>query len=235
MYVLPLIELKEGESVHVLDTPSQGETRPIIDPVEVAHRFAALGAQGFHVVDVDHALSEKRDNDKALLSILDHTVLPVEAGGGVRSLKRIQELVDTGVRRVLVGTMGVLHQDWLKEAALIFRDQLVVCVDVQGDQLLVKGRTETAPATVEAFLKQVDGYGLESIHVAHMGSNGDGIRWMEARARQLKTPLTYQGPIEDEQALARLEQSGVRGVVLGTEIYDGRLAFDALAKRYRVR
>lgn len=235
MYILPLVELQGGESVHVLDAPSLGETRPLIDPVEVVHRLQGMGAQGLHVVDVDRAANPGRDNDAALVSILDTTVLPVEAGGGVGSLKRIQELLDTGVKRVLVGTMGVLHQDWLKEAGLIFRDALIACVDVRDRDLVVKGRTERASTRLEEHVDTIDGYGLEALHLTYLGENGSGIALAESLARRLRTPLTYQGPIGGPTDLARLEQAGVRGVVLGPEIYDGRLQFGELAKAYRVQ
>jgi len=235
VYLLPLIEIKGGESVHILQGSSQGESRPLMDPVEVINRFIGMGAQGAHVVDVDHALDPSRNNDEILLRMLDHTVIPVVAGGGVHSLKRIQELLDTGARRVLVGSMGVLHPEWLKEAALIFQDRLVACIDVKDDALLVKGRTERAAPTMDTFLARAEALGLESLHVSYLGKNGGGPTLMESLAKRTKTPLTYQGPIAGSEDLVRLERAGVRGAVLGPEIYDGRLSFTPLAKAYRVQ
>lgn len=235
MYLLPLLELKNGESVHILEGHGQGESRPLMDPIEVANRLIGLGAQGFHIVDVDRAQDPSRDNDAALFNLLQHTVYPVQAGGGVRSLKRIQELLDTGCRRVLVGTMGVQHPDWLKEASLIFRERLIACVDVGPDGILIKGRTEKAETTTDAFLERVDGIGLEALHVAYVGPNGQGIPFVESLAKKLRTPVTYQGPISSNADLARLEKAGIKGVIVGQEIYDGRLSFHELAKTYRVR
>lgn len=235
MFVLPVVEIRNGESVHVLDQPSQGEHRPLLDPAEVATRLAALGAQGFYVVDVDHALDASKDNDEALVRLLDHNVLPVVAGGGVRSLKRIQELLDTGVRRVLVGTMGVLHPEWLKEAALVFRDRIVACIDTDGEKLLVKGRTETAPTTLEAHLSKIAAFGLESVHVTFSGKASDAPGVVEKVATRLKASVTFQGAVSGPAELEGLEKAGAKGVVLGAEIYDGRLRFDVLAKAYKVR
>jgi phosphoribosylformimino-5-aminoimidazole carboxamide ribotide isomerase len=235
VYLLPLLEVKNGETVHVLQWPGQGEQRPLMDPLEVVNRLAGLGAQGFHIVDVDHAVDPNRDNDAHLVRVLDHTRLPVVAGGGVRSLKRIQELLDTGVARVLVGSMGILHPDWLKEAAYIFRERLVACLDVRGEEVLVKGRTEVHAQSLAPTLERLDAIGLESLHVAYIGPNGGGPELMERIAPTLRTPLTYQGAVAGPGDLERLERAGVRGAILGAEIYDGRLRFDALAKQYRVR
>lgn len=235
MYVLPVIEVQKGESVHVLVDQGQGEARPLIDPVEVLNRFIGYGAQGFHYVDVDRAMDPKKDNDRKLVALVEHTVVPIVAGGGVRSLKRIQELLDTGARRVLVGSFGVLHPDWLKEASLIFGDRLVACIDVRGDDLLVNGRTETAPTSLQSYLEKVADLKLDSLHVSYVGKNGGGVELAETLAGQLKTPVTYNGPVAGTQDLDRLAKAGVRGVVLGAEIYDGRIPFVPLAKTYRVR
>jgi len=235
VYILPLIELQKGESVHTLVGQGLGEARPLMDPVEVLNRFIGYGAQGAHVVDVDHAKDPARDNDKKLADLIEHTVVPIVAGGGVRSLKRIQELLDTGARRVLVGSFGVKNPAWLKEAALIFGDRLIACIDVRGDDLLVEGRTQTAETSLASFLGRVDDLKLESLHVSYVGKNGSGIQLMESLSGQIKTPLTYAGPVSGGNDLQRLERAGVRGAVLGAEIYDGRLPFTPLAKAYRVR
>lgn len=236
MYLLPRIELRDGESSHGLVQPGQGEAESILRPAEVAKRFTALGAQGLHVVDVDHALSPSRNNDAHLVEIIDATWLPVQAGGGVRSLKRIQELLDTGCARVIVGTMGVLHQDWLKEAALCFPERLVAGLDARDGRLLVKGRTEESERTLESFAAEIDAYGLESIHIAALsaGRNGASIVSVADLARRLKTPVTVEGDLHSEADLRRLADAGVRGVSLGREIYDGTLRLDQLVKQYRV-
>lgn len=236
MYLLPRLEIHEGETVHILRQPSQGEATSLVDPAEVAKRFAGMGAQGLHVVDVDYSRDPKQNNDEALLSIIDSTPLPVQAGGGVRSLKRIQELLDTGCRRVIVGTMGVLHKDWLREAALCFPDTLVAGLDARQGHLVVKGRTEDVEDRLDAFATAIDGYGLESLHIAHLdgSANGASLDGTLQLVKRLKTPVTVEGTIHSEDDLRRLERTGVRGVSLGQEIYDGTLRLTDLVKTYRV-
>ncbi len=232
MYVLPLIELQNGESVHVLEIPGQGESRPLTDPVEVAKGLSGMGARGFHIVDVDRAKNEGRDNDQALVDILDHTAFPVEAGGGVRSMKRIQELLDTGARRALVGTMGILNPDWLKEAALIFRERLLPCIDLAADRILVKGRTEPAPESADAALGRLDKLDLRMLHATFLGDGKDSVARAVSLAKRLRTPLTYQGPATGPADLARLADAGIHGAVIGAELYDGRLSLTQLVKSF---
>lgn len=235
MFLLPRLELQDGRTVHALREPGQGEATSLEDPVEVATRFARMGAQGLHVVDVDRSLGRGHDNDDELIRILDHTWLPVEAAGGVESLRRIQELIDTGCARVIVGTMGVLHQDWLKEAALCFPDRLIAGLDARDGRLVVKGRTEPIERALDEFATQIDGYGLEALHIAHLSrSNGNGFENVMDLVRRLRTPVTVEGAITTIQELRRLEAAGVHGVSLGREIYDGSLNFAEVAKSYRV-
>lgn len=237
MYLLPRLELEDGECRFAFTRPSQGEALSVVDPVEVAKRFQGMGAQGFHVVDLDHSKSPKKNNDKALLRIVETTKLPIQAGGGVRSLRRIQELLDTGCARVIVGTMGVLHEDWLREAALCFPERLVAGLDARDGQLVINGRTEPVEKRLDAFASRIDGYGLESLHIAAIdaAANGSSLPRLASLATSLKTPMTVEGPIRSEADLALLERAGVRGVSLGQEIYDGTLAFERLVKAYRVR
>lgn len=233
MYVLPLIEVQRGETTQILRTPSLGEARTLVDPAEVVQRFAGLGAQGFHFVDVDAARSAGQNNDRALATILAQTMLPVVGGGGVRHLTRVQALLDSGCRRVLVGSMGALHQDWLREAAKCFPERLVGCVDTRGSDVVVNGRSETASTPLEAHLRAIDGMGLDSIHLTYLGANGGGPELAMRWARALQTPVSFQGTVGSPKDLDAMAGAGVRGVVLGREIYDGTLSFEALAKQYR--
>jgi len=234
MFVLPLIEVAAGESQHILSSDDTGEGRPLIDPVEVMQRFARLGAQGFQVVDVDRATGHRKDNDEVLVRLCDATRLPIQAGGGVESLVRIQELLDTGVRRVLVGSMGVLHPDWLAEAIRIFEKQIIISIDVAPEGLLVKGRKEPAPIQLENLFQALKDVRVHTAHVAYLGTEARGPDLVRQVKERLQCDVTYQGRVAGEPELAELAQAGAAGVVMGQEAYDHPERFRELAKRFRV-
>src|SRR5687767_7999688 len=99
MFLLPKVRLSKGQCLDAIEAPSEGEALPLTDPREVGLRLQKMGAVGLHIVDVDLAQG-KRSNDEALVEMIDSLSIPVQCGGGVTSLRRIQELRDTGVTRV---------------------------------------------------------------------------------------------------------------------------------------
>lgn len=222
MFLLPSLRLSKGESLDSLLLPSEGEALPSNDPKEVALRLQSLGAVGIHVVDVDAARGRK-PNDEALLSILDSVTVPVQVGGGVRSLRRIQELLDTGARRVVVGTFGVEHPDWLREAARCFPQGLVANLDEQDGKVLIKARSEDSGKSFEALALEYDGYGFEGLLLTALkGTSHEGLRRV---IKRLKTPVMVDARVKDVGELQAFRDVGVRTAILGPEIYDATIDF----------
>lgn len=229
MFLLPRIQLSKGECVDVLRT-SEGEALPLADPKEVAVRFQAMGAVGLHVVDVDAAQGQT-PNDEALLSILDSVHIPVQCGGGVRSLKRIQELRDTGARRVFVGTMSALHPDWFREAARCFPQGLVANIDEKDGHVMVKGRSQDSGRRVEDVLAEVDALGLEGVVITSL--NGSTPERLVELSRGRRTPVMVHARFRDMAELATLREAGVRAAILGGEIYDRTIDFGAACQYFK--
>lgn len=224
MFLLPCLRLSKGESLDALPMPSEGEALPSNDPKEVALRLQRLGAVGLHLVDVDAARG-KSPNDEALLSVLDSVSIPVQVGGGVRSMRRIQELLDTGARSVVVGSFGVEHADWLREAARCFPRGLVANLDESDGRVLIKSRSEDSGKRVESLALEYDGWGFEGILLTALkGTVHEGLRGL---IRRLKTPVMVDARVKDVGELQAFRDAGVRAAVLGAEIYDGTIDFQA--------
>ncbi|HLE47610.1 MAG TPA: HisA/HisF-related TIM barrel protein, partial [Candidatus Thermoplasmatota archaeon] len=172
-----------------------------------------------------------RPNDDALLSILDSVHVPVQMGGGVKSLKRIQELRDTGVQRVLVGSMGVLHPDWMKEAAKVFPEGVVASLDEKAGNVWVKGRTEDTGKRLVDVAKEFDGFGFEAMLISSLdGTSHDQLRsWAEG----LDTPVMLAPRVEGLDELGAFKDAGIQGVVLETEVYDGTIDVAAATKFFK--
>lgn len=230
MFLLPRLQISRGQSVDILEEPSEGEALPLTDPREVALRLQRMGAVGLHIVDVDHARG-KKPNDKALLKILDAVNIPVQVGGGVTSLKRIQELRDTGATRVVVGSMGVLHPDWMKEAAKCFPKGLVANLDEKEGKVLAKGQTVDTGKSVDDLAIEFDGFGFESMVLTSL--NGNDTTRILALAKRLKTPTMVDIRIKDVAELTAFKEAGVQAVILGTEIYDRTIDFAAASKYFK--
>lgn len=224
MFLLPSLRISRGECLDSLPMPSEGEALPSNDPKEVALRLQRIGAVGLHVVDMDAARG-KPPNDEALVDILESVTIPVQCGGGVKSLRRIQELLDSGARRVVVGGFGVEHPDWMKEAAKCFPQGLVANLDAKDGSVWVKSRSLDSGKSLESLAVAYDGYGFEGILLTSLaGTSHDGLRDV---IRRLKTPIMVDARVKDVGELQAFRDVGVRAAVLGPEIYEATIDFHA--------
>jgi phosphoribosylformimino-5-aminoimidazole carboxamide ribotide isomerase len=233
MHLMPRIDMTGGESRFSLSNPDDPD-RPLDEAVEVALRFQELGARRIQVIDVDRA-TEHGDNDEVLVDILQRVGVPVDAGGGVRSMRRIQQLLDTGVARVVLSTMGLEHLDWLKEVGILFGDRVVQAIDLHDGQVLVKGRTEPSKLTVDDFIRKADGFGLGAflVNTCDQEPSDQDLAVLADVSTTTATRIWFGGT---HATLARLEQfadTNVYGVVLGRELYDGRLDLAETFNRFQ--
>ena len=144
MILLPAVDIRDGRAVRLQQGDFARETVYGEDPVEAARDFGVAGARALHVVDLDGA----RDGEPANLGHAERIVrelgLPVQYGGGLRSLHSINRALGAGVERVILGTAALTDVDFLEQALGDFRDQVAVGVDVRSGRVAVKGWTEDA-------------------------------------------------------------------------------------------
>lgn len=223
MELVPRVDMAGGESRFSLPDPDDPD-RPFEDVAQVAARFQQLGARRLQVIDIDRA-TEHGDNDDRLVEVLNNVGVPVDAGGGVRSMRRVQQLLDSGVARVVLSTMGVLHLDWLKEVGICFGDRVIQSVDVKDGAVLVKGRTESVEAKLTTLLETADEYGLGGfvVNACDEKPTDDLVAEIAGLAGRLTTDVWASGIDLTVADLDRWQERGVAGVVAGKEIYTGGL------------
>lgn len=230
MFLLPRIRLSKGQCLDALAAPSEGEALPLTDPREVALRFQRMGAVGLHIVDVDLAQGKKA-NDEILVDIIDAINIPLQYGGGVTSLRRIAELQDTGVKRVVVGSMGVLHPDWMKEAARCFPHGLVANIDEKSGRVLAKGQSVDTGKPFEDLALEFDSFGFEGLVLTSL--NGTDATRVLSLVKRLKTPTMLDRRVTAMGDLVAFQEAGVQAAILGTEIYDRTIAFAEASKYFK--
>src|SRR4051812_49451656 len=138
MIVIPAIDLRGGRAVRLLRGDPATETSYADNPVEVASRFQEEGARRLHVVDLDAAL-EQGENRDVLREICQAVAIPVQIGGGVRSLPDIQAVLDLGASRAILGTAAALDPSFVARAVEEFAERILVAVDVRGGHVMGKG------------------------------------------------------------------------------------------------
>jgi phosphoribosylformimino-5-aminoimidazole carboxamide ribotide isomerase len=232
---IPAIDIRDGRCVRLVQGDYGRETVYGDDPAEMARHWQAEGARRLHVVDLDAARSGRRDNAARIRRVLAAVDIPVQVGGGVRSLDTARALLADGVDRVVVGS--ALAEEPARAAEWVdalSSPRLVVAVDARAGRVAVHGWLETTELDTVSFARHLTLAGVERVLYTDIGRDGmlsgpdlDGTR---ALVDQAGLHVLGSGGVASVEHLRALASVGAEGAIIGTALYDGRLALgDALA------
>jgi len=236
MNVIPAIDLRHGRVVQLVGgDPDEVAVEADRTPLEQATAWREAGATRLHVVDLDAALGGDRQWHHVARVL--QAGLPVQFGGGVRSMLDVQKLLDNGVEQVIVGTQGVQNPEWLRELAILWPGRVVLAVDARGRDVQVKGWTEGTGIDAVDLARRLDGCGLGGVLYTDVGREGrlEGIDPGVVRELRDATPntrLIVSGGVTDMDDLHTLAAMGVDAVVLGMSVYTGRIDLAEAVARF---
>jgi len=230
MILYPAIDLKDGACVRLLRGDMTAVTVYNQDPAEQARQFAQSGFTWLHLVDLNGAVEGKPVNAKAVEAIIATTKLPIQLGGGIRSIATVEDWLSRGVERVVLGTAAVRNPSLVKEACAKFPGRVAVSIDSREGLVAVEGWRETSTMRTLDLALDMEQAGVAAIVFTDINRDGamGGIN-LEATvdlAFALTTPVIASGgvsSIEDIAAVKKEESSGIAGVICGRALYDGRV------------
>lgn len=236
MRILPAIDLKNGKCVRLLRGEMDAETVYGDDPVAMGQRWQDEGATYLHVVDLDGAVSGTPANGEAIARVAAALHIPIEVGGGVRSVERAAQLIDQGVDVVIFGTSALREPDVVAAACARFSQRIAVGIDARDGMVAVQGWTETSRVTAVDLAQQVTKLGAARIIYTDISRDGtqQGVNVVATRevARAISIPVTASGGVgslADIEALLPCEPDGVDSVIVGRALYTGAVRLsDAL-------
>jgi phosphoribosylformimino-5-aminoimidazole carboxamide ribotide isomerase len=244
MIVIPAIDLKDGHCVRLKQGEMEGATLFSEDPAAMARQWKELGAERLHLVDLNGAFAGKPVNEPAIRDIIRELgdELPIQLGGGIRSLEVIERYLDDGVSWVIIGTAAVKNPGFLHEACDAFPGHIMVGLDARNGKVAVDGWSKMTGHDVIDLARRYEDYGVEAVIYTDIGRDGmlTGIN-LEATlalARALHIPVIASGGVsrlEDIRALCEIQDEGIMGAITGRAVYEGQLDFKAaleLAARY---
>lgn len=226
MKLYPAIDLKDGATVQLVGgDPSRVATQDD-DPVQVATKWVEEGASALHIVDLDAALG-RGSNEWIVERILQTLPQPVQLGGGIRHLVDIQKRLEMGVGRVIIGTQGVKHPEWLAEACKIFPGKIMLAVDARGDEVAVSGWQEGSGLKMDDVLRRVADMDLAGVLYTNIDVEGQmtGVdrAAVENVVANTSHPVVASGGIGTMDDLDTLKELDIEGAVLGMSIYTGKI------------
>jgi phosphoribosylformimino-5-aminoimidazole carboxamide ribotide isomerase len=227
--ILVAVDMVAGEVVRLTKGDMDQKTVYGQDPVSAALEWEARGARWLHLVDLDGATGTGIDNSEPIARILEAATVPVQIGGGIRSLEAIDRWVDLGVTRVCVGTKSMDFK-WLAEATEEFGDRLVASLDTRAGTVRVGGWTEgSGMPTLEALNRMVDA-GVRRIMFTDIERDGTltgpNLPAIEEVLDAVEIPVIAAGGVtstDDLVALATLAPKGLEGIVVGKALYNGNI------------
>jgi phosphoribosylformimino-5-aminoimidazole carboxamide ribotide isomerase len=231
--VIPAVDLREGRCVRLREGRADAETVFSDDPVAMAERWVAAGAERLHVVDLDGAFAGA-PRQTALISKIVEAVrpIPVEAGGGLRDLAALETVLEAGAAWAVVGTRAAVDPAFLTEAGRRFPGRLIVAADARGERVAIRGWTETGGLTVTELSERARDAGAVAVlytDVSRDGTEqGPNIEATAALARAVGLPVLASGGVATVDDLIRLAAvPGVLGTVVGRALYTGAIVLPA--------
>jgi phosphoribosyl isomerase A len=225
MIVIPAIDVRAGRAVRLLRGDPNEETAYDDDPVEVAVRFQEEGARRLHVIDLDAALDEGA-NRNTIRDICHSVVLPVQVGGGVRTLEDVAAVLEIGAGRAILGTSAALDPGFVARAVEEFAERILVAVDVRGGHAMVKGWREEGPP-VDEVIPALNDAGTPRYLVTAIARDGtlDGpdLRLYRHVLGLTDRPIIASGGVRSADDIWSLRDAGCEAAVTGKALYEKTL------------
>ena len=234
MIIIPAIDLRGGRCVRLTQGQASAETVYSENPVAVAQRWYAAGAEILHIVNLDGAMNlDDSKNLRALDDILYAINLPIQFGGGVRSIDDVQKLDDLGVTRIVVGTAAIENPLLLQSMLDEFGSTIVVGIDARNGMVALRGWQKTADITALDLAQKVADMGVERIVYTDIARDGmmGGINLEATReiAEVSGLKVTASGGVatlEDIYSVKELQEFGVDSLIIGKALYEGSFTLE---------
>ncbi len=230
MILYPAIDLKDGQCVRLLHGDMDKATIFNTSPADQAARFAKDGFEWLHVVDLNGAIQGESMNAEAVNAILKTVSIPVQLGGGIRSLEAIERWIEAGVSRVILGTVAVREPELVKKAARNWPEQVAVGVDVRDGRVAVDGWTEASDLDPISLAKRFEDAGVAALIITDISRDGAmtgvNVEAVGALADAVSIPVIASGgmaSVEDVRRLQARPGAKIAGAVLGRALYNGAI------------
>ncbi len=227
MILYPAIDLKDGACVRLSQGRDDAAKSYSRDPVRMALHWEQEGAEWLHVVDLDAAFTGSAVNDEIVEEILRAVRIPVQLGGGLRTLERVERAIAWGASRVVVGTAAVEDSKFLAEVLSRQGDYLAVGLDIKNGHVATHGWKTESPLEAVSFAKRLALQGVRTFVVTDVAQDGmlsgPNFALTEQIAAATKASVILSGGIGSLEHLRQaraLEERGVDGIIIGKALYE---------------
>lgn len=233
MLIMPAVDIKNGKCVQLVQGKPGTEQVIIDNPEKVAKKWEDEGAEIIHVIDLDGAL-ETKDNLNTIEKILKEVNVPIQLGGGIRSIEYAEKLLNLDIERLIIGTMAIENPNTIKKLSEEFgSERIMVSLDSKDSKVVIKGWKEKIDKKATDISREFQEAGAGSILFTNVDVEGllSGFDIQPAidLVNSVDIPIVYSGGITTLEDLKKLTKTGVKGVVIGSALYKNKInLIDAL-------
>jgi|SRR5690625_975386 len=235
MIIFPAIDLLDGQCVRLIQGDYNQETIYSNSPVTVAKQWEEKSAEFIHVVDLNGAKTGESVNKEIIYEIAAAVSIPIQVGGGIRSMETIKDYLENGVNRVIVGTAAINDQDFLQRAVNTFGDKIAVSIDARDGYVATDGWTDTSTVSALDLIKQIEKMGVKTIVYTDIAKDGmlQGPNVMEQETINNATTMDViaSGGVTTKGDVESLRNLHLYGTIIGKALYDGKLEFESLVEK----
>ena len=237
MIIFPAIDIKDGKCVRLIKGDFNKITSYKDSPTAQAIKYFRNGFNDIHIVDLDGALQGKSVNSIIVKEIIKKVKSRIQIGGGIRTIDDINNWIEMGVDKVVMGTAAVENIDLLKTACDKFKNKIAVALDVKDGLIALSGWKKQTNISAIDYIKEIKNFGVSRIVYTDINKDGTkkgpNIKDAVELSSKAKIPLVISGgvsSIEDIKKIKLLNNSNIEGVIVGKSIYDGDIKISDLAE-----
>ncbi|MGH4117670.1 1-(5-phosphoribosyl)-5-[(5-phosphoribosylamino)methylideneamino]imidazole-4-carboxamide isomerase [Clostridium sp.] len=230
MKIFPAIDLKNGKCVRLYQGEFNSAKVVAEDPLQTALNFAAKGAEYLHMVDLDGALTGTIENLNSINKVISDAKIPIQLGGGIRSLDTVDMLIKKGLSRVILGTAALNNQSLVKEAVKKYGDKIAVGIDARDGYVAVEGWQTSSKIEYIDFAKQMEFLGVKTIIFTDISRDGTltGPNF-EATGLMNDTVscnIIASGGMKCLADIKKLRKMNLYGAIIGKALYSGNISLE---------
>ena len=229
MKLIPAIDLMDGKCVRLFKGDFNQRKDFSKEPHEQAKYWEREGAKSIHIVDLDAAKSGIPKNDQSIKKIAKTVNIPIQVGGGIRSLERIEQLFSYGVNKVIIGTSAIENKELVKKLSTKFPGRVIVGIDAKDEKVSTRGWLRQSDILATDLVKEFSQFKISSFIVTDINTDGTLEGTNEAFIKKIleitNIPVIASGgvgSISDLLSLIKFENSGLYGVIVGKALYENK-------------
>ena len=227
MRIYPAIDIKDGKCVRLLQGRFSDVTVYGDSPADMAQKWESLGGEFIHVVDLDGALKGAGVNADCIREICARVSVPVQTGGGIRTMEDIESRLNIGVNRVIIGTKAVSDSEFVKKAVDKYGEKIVIGIDAKDGRVAIEGWEKTSDFTAVEFAKKMVALGVQTIVYTDIATDGTlsgpNVAAMREMAAAVNADIIASGGVGSLDDILSLKDTGVEGVIVGKALYTGHI------------